>query len=362
LLNRAVPLVARSAMCVMAFAAASAAQSPPQRIEIGDAVACSRCSFSVALVATIGSEEDSMPISPMSAVAYDSRGRTFVAPLPSPVQRQRIHVYGPTGQVERVIGGPGQGPGEFTAVRQIAVGPGDSIFVVDITRRLTVFAPGGTPIRTGNTPYSLLEIEVLPDSRIVGASVSRQLNGVPLHLMDTRGALVRSFGVDPNGERNGSASGPTLMDIGRRISATRAGQVWSVNHATAELWDSAGQLRTVYRRKSPDLGLDPTQRPPGDRFPVAIADVVQGHPDTAWVSMLVQPRDPAPRARGEQLDVDKGVTTVVEIWDLKAGRVVARTRLPFAAWQTPAPGVVLRMRARDGYYVIEVWRLRLTQP
>lgn len=74
----------------------------------------------------------------ISSMDVDSRGRILVG------DGGEVVVLSPEGRVERRIGRPGSGPGEFQYVAAVAALARDSVFVYDPgLRRITVYAPGG---------------------------------------------------------------------------------------------------------------------------------------------------------------------------------------------------------------------------
>jgi hypothetical protein len=63
-------------------------------------------------------------------------------------QSQRLYEYSPAGTLLRVLGGPGEGPGEFLALRTLSSLPGDTVVVYDPRlRRLSFFPPDDAPVR-----------------------------------------------------------------------------------------------------------------------------------------------------------------------------------------------------------------------
>ncbi|TVP54221.1 MAG: hypothetical protein EA351_13650 [Gemmatimonadales bacterium] len=57
---------------------------------------------------------------------------------------QELVILSPSGSVEATLGGPGEGPGEFTSVSSIAVRPGDTILIQDAQGgRISKFTPDG---------------------------------------------------------------------------------------------------------------------------------------------------------------------------------------------------------------------------
>jgi hypothetical protein len=79
----------------------------------------------------------------IAAVGALSDGRIAVLDQ----QAQRIQVYGPDGTYQESIGGPGNGPGEFSqAVTSMFVGRGDTLVVPDMgNQRIMLIPPTGDP-------------------------------------------------------------------------------------------------------------------------------------------------------------------------------------------------------------------------
>ena len=61
---------------------------------------------------------------------------------------QHIKVFGPDGDFQMLMGGPGEGPGEFTNLRTVCVVTGDTIVAVDGRARVSVFTEDGQHVRT----------------------------------------------------------------------------------------------------------------------------------------------------------------------------------------------------------------------
>ena len=62
---------------------------------------------------------------------------------------RQLHFYGAGGRFVRSVGAPGDGPGEFRAIRWIGECGRDSVYVLDTTlQRMSVFAPDGKFVRS----------------------------------------------------------------------------------------------------------------------------------------------------------------------------------------------------------------------
>ena len=71
-------------------------------------------------------------------IAVDSRGRIFVGDQ----QASQIYVFGSGGEFIKSTGSKGEGPGEFSLLSDVRVGPGDSLYAFDLRRdRISAFDP-----------------------------------------------------------------------------------------------------------------------------------------------------------------------------------------------------------------------------
>lgn len=93
---------------------------------------------------------------------------------------QSVRVFGRDGTFLMTVGGPGEGPGELSAIAvRVRIGSNDSIFVLEnIPARLHVYAPSGAPAST-----RAIRVDHMPGP-------------YDFHLLDGRRALVRWFTYD----------------------------------------------------------------------------------------------------------------------------------------------------------------------
>ena len=71
-------------------------------------------------------------------IAVDSRGRIFVGDQ----QAFQVYAFGSDGEFIKSIGSKGEGPGEFSLLSDVRVGPGDSLYAFDLRRgRISTFDP-----------------------------------------------------------------------------------------------------------------------------------------------------------------------------------------------------------------------------
>jgi hypothetical protein len=158
-------------------------------------------------------------------------------------------VFSPTGVFLRRMGREGEGPGEFSAIHAIAVGPGDSVSVFDrFLGRQTVYDPAVSKVvRTAKASSAFFDILLLPDHRsLVASNVPTPGHvGLPLHIRGAQNAIERSFGSQDllYDERD-------LTPLIRRLARSRSGNFWVAhgNSYTIEEWTPDFRLvRTLTR-------------------------------------------------------------------------------------------------------------------
>ena len=116
---------------------------------------------------------------------------------------QEVRVYSESGEFQGSLGGPGQGPGEFSNLQRIK-NAGDTLLALDYDGRVTVVAPDLAVIRTLNLPYTTTDLYYLGSGRILTESWSlatwqdaaNELVRPPeaLMLFDLEGTRVDSIG------------------------------------------------------------------------------------------------------------------------------------------------------------------------
>jgi hypothetical protein len=116
----------------------------------------------------------------------------------------RLMFYDQTGRFLRAVGRRGQGPGEFTQIREICQLQGDTLLVVDYSDgRVTVWTPQGEHVRTYPRPGFIPIGGCFSDGSVIvqrppeDASVGR--DGVPHDRIRLNGSLVSRLGRFPLG-------------------------------------------------------------------------------------------------------------------------------------------------------------------
>ena len=95
-------------------------------------------------------------------VDFDADGNVFV----SDNGHKAIVVFSEAGEFLRRIGRPGQGPGEFTVIRGMAVA-GGAVYALGGPHRLSVWSTDGTLLRDVHTPLLFRSVEAFDDATLV---------------------------------------------------------------------------------------------------------------------------------------------------------------------------------------------------
>jgi len=165
--------------------------------------------------------------------------------------RSYIDVFAPDGRRTGLqIGREGDGPDEFRSLSHIRV-DGDTLRTYDLQRQRRSDFDGRTLelIRTVRLPSNQNAL-VFEDGRTVlgGGIGTREAAGYPMHVYDSAGDWLRSFGVEV----------PTLLpgmelSLWRSLAPEEGFRFWAarLNEYRIELWDAEGTLyRTLVGERS----------------------------------------------------------------------------------------------------------------
>lgn len=209
-----------------------------------------------------------------------------------------VRFFDASGELVAVVGGPGEGPGEFARLAGLGPGPDGGLWAWDFgLRRLTWIDPDGGIRRVASLPP---QPPVLDAAGPLGSDtfLFRQLWGaraaavsdatgfrrdpVAWVVFDGAGHLTDTLAMVPGREviltsENGRGVMTTPL-FGRTSSGTvRRGRAVigdQVAHEVRE-FDAEGDLRRIVRFQGPDLGLDE------DEYAVAVEDRVAEAPPAA---------------------------------------------------------------------------------
>lgn len=332
-----------------------------QVLEVPDAVQAGTGAIRIEHLASVGTDPDGPWLSRLTSIDVDSEGYFVAAPT---YDRGRIAVFDATGTHRGSFGRAGSGPGEFNApVLGIRVGPGDSVNVFEGPRHTVLEPKAAGFVRLGMLPTHPRNIEFAENGSLIVVAPLATDEGVKLvHIMAPDGRVVRSF-VD------GSDDDPRFWYGGTRVIARAPdGNLWlgTPHRYEIELWSARqGRLRGIRREASWFPAWSETPRP-GWENPV-LTGIVQEGP-FLWTLVTVpdpdaEPLDPTVELPVEDTDLDRLLDSVVEVLDLRAGRVVARHRFKehLVGFRGGRPVVYTRREEEPGNIVLDVYRLHLEQ-
>lgn len=343
-----------------------------ERVEIPSKPSCPNCKITLSRVATLGRVTDPGSVMLHSRLVRDSRGQFYVAPTSNPGE---IFVYDARGRYLRSLGRRGGGPGEFEVITELAIARGDTVHVFDgKLRRRTVISPDGAFVRSSASRGTVSEAVVRVDGTIAVnlASPDPELFGLPIHILDPSGRIVRSFGAA------GATAGVGVDGI-RHLARAGRDRIWSArtNRYELQLWDSSGRLLQTLVRDAdwfqpwtkPAPGA-PWESPPAP----AIRSIWVDSIGRVWTVISVADKNwkprPGQRSRGEGLArivddagaIDRYFDTLIEVIDPEQGRVVARGRHPGHPLSFNDQGLLYGTSVgSDGDSRLTVWRVRLTR-
>jgi hypothetical protein len=238
-----------------------------------------------------------------------------------------VKVFSPDGVFERIVGGPGDGPGELgMAPLFLALVPGDTLIVFDAPRRINRYAPDGTPFESISTDVRAGYYPMAWRATATG-SVAFQLRpfGQGLGDADTLDAIVQ-FGGD-------HLSGDTLLQV-RRGETTGEGfyvyprePVWTLTDDLNVVFGENHEYRLgVYSEGSLNRIISKAheRRPVSDQEKEAIIKAAQR-------AVLAGGGDPAAvvGARGERIRFADFVPPVSRVYIGPAGSLWVSGVIPF---------------------------------
>lgn len=317
---------------------------------------CPECTVHLTREVTLGDREGPGAVGYSPNVARDGAGRYYLSHVYS---RHELLVFDPDGTFLDVVGGPGEGPGEYATVSLVALTDGDTVRVFDNgLRRQTVLAPFPdlSVVRTIPMPAPVggnrTVVSGAGDLVTSGGVPDPEAVGLPLHLVSSDGARVRSFGTrDP-----GAASSPGPPDSWALAWAHDREAVWAVHpdEYRIEGWTLEGE-RVREWDPSPSW-FEPAEdgwvlapgSPPPTRVRAAAEDeegrlwVLAQVPGEDWESALLEQEGPDGPIY-QPGDFARLFDTKVEVMD-PDGRLLVSERVPEYLLTFVEPGRVVGYR------------------
>ena len=286
-------------------------------------------------------------------VMRDSRGNWYATSNTDGLKQ--VGVFDQDGRLKKVLGGLGEGPGEFTLINHIVVGAGDTLYVYDHAQlRRSVFDPDHEFVRTERIPAFMRDMVPLPSGRMIVNSTIRTANGVdwPLHLVGADGGVLQTFGNETGSRRPDDS----FLEL-RSIAVDGEGVLWVAPRNAYELsnYSMAGTrpepTNRRYRRQvdwfqpwtEPSRGAEPPKP--------NVSQVATGpeDPTLLWVVITVADAEwaPVPPQRSSKELIDSLYDSILEVIDVKSGSVLASRRFGPTLSRLTFQGLIPALRIDD---------------
>jgi hypothetical protein len=351
-------------VAALAIPLVAAAQFQPTQVTVGPDPACATCRIELTKVVTLGRPTDSLtPFGAHLSVVRNAKGEYIVGPSTS----YSLIVYDANGRQVRSVGRRGPGPGEFrTTLMNHIAGRGDTLFVFEwLPGRVSVFRPDLTFVGETRPELVMRKSVVRMGGGFLGSAALREPDrvGLPLHIVNDSGRIVRSFGSATRQAR------PDLPNTQLRVVA-RAGEqeqaVWAarLEKYELELWTAGGVHRQTIVRRAPwfpawDGGplRDVGKYPPHPSVRGLAVDsigrlwVSVQVPETRWAARTDSSRGVTPLA-----EESRYVDTVLDLIDVRTGKLTASLRTGDALYPLTNNLFWSCRDDADGKVFIDVWR------
>jgi len=326
-------------------ASAGSAAARQQVVVIQDEASCRGCSITSELLFSLQQGGDAPRFTQLpSATVMDTHGNVIVArgPLGPPL------AYDSEGRFVRVIGAPGNGPGEFESAEILVPGASGALYVVDRRiGRISSFDAQWQFVRSAPVPHgAFAAIRANDGTIILNADVhDAKRFGLLFHAFDEIGNYLLSFG----GERSAVLPGITTAQT-RRLAAAREGGIWSAairGQYVLDHWGVDGTHLGSMKRDTEWFRYTTASRPlfTNDKTPPApqVFSILEDDEARIWV--LLRVADPewrtaitwSTRPGDEQgrrpiiSNRDRAFDTIIEVIDRDSGALVASQRFD-EAW------------------------------
>lgn len=321
---------------------------------------CSTCKLVLERISVLRMPEtEAALVSPFN-FARDSRSNVYFA---DPFGEIGVRVFDRAGRFLRTVGRRGQGPGEFSVIHGLAIGPGDSLHVFHAGH--SVFSPKGTHVRTQSflNGRQVTSVATLSNGGFVVTTRASSANPNELHVVDSNGTVSASFG---------RSAGSGFWAGMRSLSNPIGGAFWTARANSYELeqYSLQGKRLKVLRRDvewfAPwqDWNGEPEVSAPPPRIMSVAQDSASG---LLWVLILTADRNWKPASSSNSGEKALSTTRdlaglfdgIVEVVDPDRGTVVASERFSGFLLQLLAAGTVVELSDQDGATVVNIWQVQL---
>lgn len=303
-----------------------------------------------ATIATIGREDgpEHFILGEIASVGTTRQGTVVVIDRKS----EDVRLFDARGQFLQRLGRRGQGPGEFRAPHSLLVTPSDELWIADLQRRLTVFAPSADghklartiPVEIGIRVMCLLGDELFVNGVTLGDPFA-------IRALDASAKQVRAFGkvyTSPNALLNAQFAEGLLVcdhetDLIIHASQAALGEVRAYRRDGRVVWRTVIDGVSSNIISDSDGGSVTVQRSPNGAHSLVSLNLVPG----VGVVMQYGFRTPAQMAARETgalltivLDAETGVGGLTSTPWPRVGAVSGNRIL--ALFEDPAPRIEIR--------------------
>jgi hypothetical protein len=330
---------------------------------------CNNCRVVLERLVTLHSPDDTTDLSLTATVTTPDRDVWVVAPT---ADGAHVAFFDSSGRARGLIGTRGAGPGEFARISAVVPATeGDLILFDLVLRRVTKMTVAGDVLWTNPIAYSpSIRPAQMPGSGFLVPAVigTPEAFGLPLHLADSSGSLLKDFGAEV------VADGAPISSMYRVVSVGPDSGLWSAPLAdpVLEKWTADGGLLDTIAFAM-DWFPRVAGRPVSDtnaEFPsIAALHVTNG--DLAYILVTTETDafsdSPSNGAEGSPLDAASLAAR------LRSRLVVVDSRSHALLGSVPLPGFfpefadtglsLVRLSADSiGAVTFDVYRLRLERP
>ena len=302
-------------------------------------------------IATIGREDgpDAFIFGEIASVGTTPQGTVVVVDR----KMQDVRLFDSGGRFLQRLGRPGQGPGEFRAPHSLLVTPNGEIWVADMQRRLTVFAPsvdGYRLARTVPTEIGIRTMCFLGDELVVnGISLS---DPYAIRVLDESARPIRAFGriyQSPNAFVNyqfteGLVACDSSNDIIVYASPATVGEVRAYRRDGRAVWRTVLEDVRTHVISETEGGGVKVERSPNGAHSLVSLNVVPGVGILLQYGLRTAAQMAAKEPVGEiltiVLDPKTGAATLSSAWWPRLGAVSGNRA--FALFDDLAPRIEIR--------------------
>lgn len=328
---------------------------------VPDMPTCAECSIDLVPTVVLGGINDPVGVGFSAQVTVSSAG---VYATSSPTFPGEIAIYDEAGRFQQLIGGRGDGPGEFSSDVRLSFDGEDSLHVMSRRgSRYSVFAPSFEHARSHTLQGMAADFCIGVDGALFVAGPYLG-DGVVSHanVYDRFGNVVRSMGGAPMETMNPAE--------GLYVAACADSEYWG-GAVAAYLVTRFNETGSERRDLKAERDWFPTPRAaPAGSAPVAAASGAQlrsrpkisgllPHRDGRLLVFLSVPDadfEGVPSSPAEQLD------TIVEVVDVTSGDLLFRQRFDEALAPIAGGGVFSIIDAGAGDLRVQVWDLSVSLP